>query len=120
MIPLSINPAAEQVTPQRFRFLFDTVEITLDGLYSRTFLKDGRASYISKNIADYYTADPAKYTKAIVLLETSEEHPLRIGEFKPLQASLDRITGRCEHTCLLFGKNPDLGHDIHILIALSR
>ena len=61
-----------------------------------------------------------EYTKAIVLIETSDEQPLRISEFKPLQASLDRITGHCEHTCLLFGKNPDLGHDIHILIALNR
>lgn len=117
---LTIDPAAEQVTPQRFRYLFDTSEITLAELYSRTVLKDGRASYISKNIADYYTAEPVKYTKAIVLLETSVEHPLRISEFKPLQASLERITGHCGHTCLLFGKQQDLAHDIHILIALSR
>ena len=44
----------------------------------------------------------------------------RIREFKPLRASLERITGHCDHTCLLFGKNPDLGHDLHILIVLSR
>lgn len=120
MIPLSINPAAEQVTPQRFRFLFDTAEITLDHLYSRTVLKDGRASYISKNIADYYKADSTEYTKAIVLIETSGEHSLRLSEFKPLQASLGRITSQCDHTCYLFGKNPDLGHDLHILVVLGR
>lgn len=117
---LTIDPAAEQVTPQRFRYLFDTSEITLTEFYSRTVLKDGRASYISKNIADYYNAAPVKYTKAIVLLETSVEQPLRISEFKPLQASLERITGHCGHTCLLFGKQQNLAHDIHILIALSR
>ena len=80
----------------------------------------GRAAYVPKNIADYYKADSTEYTKAIVLLETSEEHPLRISEFKPLQASLGLITSQCDHTCYLFGKNPDLGHDLHILIVLSR
>ena len=117
---LTINLVAEQVTPQRFRFLFDTAEITLDHLYSRTVLKDGMASYISKNIVNYYIADSTEYTKANVLIETSDEQPLRLSEFKPLQASLGRITSQCDHTCYLFGKNPDLGHDLHILVVLSR
>ncbi len=91
---LTINLVAEQVTPQRFRFLFDTAEITLDHLYSRTVLKDGMASYISKNIVNYYIADSTEYTKANVLIETSDEQPLRLSEFKPLQASLGRITSQ--------------------------
>lgn len=117
---LMLNPAAEQVAPKRFHYLFDSAEISTPEFYSRTVLMDGRAAYISKNIADYYKADSKDYTKAIVLIETSEEQPLRLSEFKPLQASLGRITSRCDHTCYLFGKNPDIGHDIHILIILSR
>lgn len=117
---LTLNPAAEQVAPKRFLYLFDSAEISTSEFYSRTVLKGGRAAYISNNIADYYKADSTEYTKAIVLIETSGEHSLRLSEFKPLQASLGRITGQCGHTCYLFGKNPDLGHDLHILIVLSR
>lgn len=117
---LTLNPSAEQVTPQRFRFLFDTFEISMIELYSRTVLKDGRAAYVSRNIADYYKAESKKFTKAIVLIETAEACPLRLSEFKPLQAALNRITSCCEHTCFLFGKNPDLGHDLHILIVLGH
>ena len=74
----------------------------------------------AKNIANYYKAGHGKYTKAIVLVETSVDCPLSISEFKPLQASLGRITGHCNHTVLLFGKKPDLGYDLHLLIILSR
>lgn len=117
---LSLNPAAEQVTSRRFSYLFDAVEITTTELYSRSALKEGRTAYISKNIANYYKAGHGKYTKAIVLVETSVDCPLSISEFKPLQASLGRITGHCNHTVLLFGKKPDLGYDLHLLIILSR
>ena len=117
---LTLNPSAKQVVSERFNYLFDTAEISAPEFYSRTILKDGRAAYISKNITDYYRADSTEYIKAIVVIETSEEHPLRLSEFKPLQASIGRITGRCQHTCLLFGKKPDLGHDLHIQIVLSR
>lgn len=117
---LVLNPEAEQVVSKRFYYLFDTTEISTPEFYSRTVLKDGRAAYISKNISGYYRADSVKYTKAIVLVETSKEHPLRLSEFKPLQASIGRLTGRCQHTCLLFGKKQNLGHDLHILIVLSR
>lgn len=117
---LKLNPAAEQVAHKRFHYLFDSVEISTPEFYSRTVLTDGRAAYVSKNIADYYKADSTEYTKAIVLIETSDEHPLRLSEFKPLQASLGLITSQCDHACYLFGKNPDLGHDLHILIVLSR
>lgn len=117
---LTLNPAAKQVAPKRLHYLFDSAEISTSEFYSRTVLKDGRAAYISKNIADYYKADSTEYTKAIVLIETSDEQPLRLSEFKPLQASLGRITGQCGHTCYLFGKNPGLGHDLHILVVLSR
>ena len=117
---LTLNPAAEQVTAKRFHYLYDTTEISAPELYSRSMLQDGRVYYISKNIADYNKADSAEYNKAVVLIETSEEHPLRLCEFKPLQASIGRITGRCQHTCFLFGRNPDLGHDLHIQIVFSR
>ena len=117
---LMLNPAAEQVAPKRFHYLFDSAEISTPAFYSRTVLKDGRAAYISQNIVNYYIADSTEYTKAIVLIETSDEQPLRLSEFKPLQASLDRISSQCDHTCYLFGKSPDLGHDIHILVVLSR
>ena len=117
---LDLNPAAEQVTSRRFRYLFDTVEISTTELYSRSALKDRRTGYISEIIANYYKAGPTEYTKAIALIETSVDCPLRISEYKSLQASLGRITGRCEHTSFLFGKNPDLGYDIHVLIVFSR
>ena len=121
---LVLDPSAEQVTEKRFRYLFDTAEICPVEFYSRSVLPAGRAAYISKNIADYYKADSAEYTRAIVLYETSAEHPLRLSEFKPLQASLRRVTAPCEHTlehtCQLFGHNPSLGHDLHILIVFSR
>ena len=117
---LSLNPAAEQVTFRRFNYLFDAVEISTRDLYSRSALKEGRCAYISKNIANYYKAGQGEYTNAIVLIETSIDYPLRISEFKPLQASLGRITCYYDHTVLLFGKKPDLGYDIHLLIILSR
>ena len=121
---LVLDPSAGQVTEKRFRYLFDTAEICPVEFYSRSVLPAGRAAYISKNIADYYKADSAEYTRAIILYETSAEHPLRLSEFKPLQASLERVTAPCghtlEHTCQLFGHNPSLGHDLHILVLLSR
>ena len=121
---LVLDPSAEQMTEKRFRYLFDTAEICPVEFYSRSVLPAGRAAYISKNIADYYKADSAEYTRAIVLYETSAEHPLHLSEFKPLQASLRRVTAPCEHTlehtCQLFGRNPSLGHDLHILVLLSR
>lgn len=117
---LVLSPIAEQVSADRFRYLFDTDEISTPEFYSRTVLQYGRAAYVSQSIAEYYKADSKEYTKGIALIETSEEYPLRISEFKPLQASLGRITGHCEHTCFLFGKNPNLGSDLHLLITLSR
>ncbi len=91
---LMLNPAAEQIAPKRFHYLFDSAEISTPEFYSRTVLKDGRAAYISQNIVNYYIADSTEYTKAIVLIETSDEQPLRLSEFKPLQASLGRITSQ--------------------------
>lgn len=121
---LVLNPEARQVTRERFRYLLDTAEICPVEFYSRSVLPDGRAAYISKNIADYYKADSAEYTRAIILYETSPDHPLRLSEFKPLQASLRRVTAPCghtlEHTCQLFGHDPSLGYDLHILILLTR
>jgi len=117
---LALSSATVQVIPKRFRYLFDTKEILTTDFYSRTALKDSRAAYIVKNISDYYTPDKTGFSKAIVLIETTEEFPLSLSEFKPLQASIGRITGSCEHTCFLFGKNPSLGHDIHVLIVFSR
>lgn len=111
---------ATPVTADSFRYLFDTKVICELDFYSRTPDSAGRANYISQNIFKYFKDDTSTYTKAVLLIESSSDYPLKISEYEPLDAAISHITSGCGHAVRLFGTNSTLGHDIHILLALSR
>lgn len=128
-------PTTPVLAASDYAYLFDTSKIWELEFNSRTSDVTSRADYIADNIRKYFHFELTEYTRMEMVICYSSEHPATAEELRILCKAIFPLMGfvldeeghtishttphlpsiRIRHT-----EFPNLGHDFHILLAVSR